>query len=105
MTAEELVRYARLAALDLDEGSLRARARDVERILDAFEALERAEAALGAGGSASGQEVDDSLPSVGPDHAPLRADVPHVPLPRREALAAAPDARQGAFAVPRFVHK
>ena len=104
MTAEELVRYARLAALDLDEATLRARARDVERILEAFEALERAESALegeGEGGSAGGTP----RPSVGPDHAPLRADVPHVPLPRREALAAAPDARQGAFAVPRFVHK
>ncbi len=104
MTSEELLRYARLAALDLDETTLQARARDVGRILAAFEALERAEAALGVASPGAPAEAEPAS-VAGPGHASLRADVPHVPLPRREALGAAPDARQGAFAVPRFVHK
>ncbi len=40
---------------------------------------------------------------VGVDRLPLREDVPHVTVPRAEALAAAPETAGGGFVVPTFV--
>ncbi len=74
------------------------------RILSAFEGLERAEA-TSSYLSFAGVDPADPPAFGAPDTVRLRPDVPGVSLPRREALAAAPDARRGCFAVPRVVRK
>jgi aspartyl-tRNA(Asn)/glutamyl-tRNA(Gln) amidotransferase subunit C len=91
----ELVRRAaRLAHLELDprhEGEL---ARDFARTLEHFKAL-------------SEVDVEGVEPMTGPTEISnvLRADEARASLPRERLLAAAPDARDGFYGVPKTVQR
>ncbi len=75
-----------------------------ERILASFDVLQRAEAAAASEDLSAMDPADP--PSFGAaETVSLRDDDPEPSLPVREALAGAPDVRDGCFAVPRYVRK
>ncbi|MDP9458011.1 MAG: Asp-tRNA(Asn)/Glu-tRNA(Gln) amidotransferase GatCAB subunit C [Actinobacteria bacterium] len=92
MISEEQVRHvANLARLGLTDSEVEKMSGQLGAILDSIEQI---------------QELD--LADVPPTSNPmnftnvLRPDDPHRELPREEALAPAPDAADGLFAVPRI---
>ncbi len=92
VTRDDVLRLARLARLSLADAELPKLEADLSRILEYVAEL----------GGVDTSEVTDA-PRVGPACAPLRDDVAAPGLSREAALAAAPRAVDGAFAVPEFV--
>lgn len=88
----EMRRIAALAHLELSPDELARVTRDLGRILQYVAQL-------------SELDVSGVPPTahVQIERLPLRADVPHVSLPRELALREAPAVSQGGFAVPAFV--
>ena len=92
MISEEQVRHvAGLARLGLTEEEIGEMGGQLDAILDSIEKI---------------QELDlaDTPPTANPLNLSnvLRPDEPRPELPREEALAPAPDAEDGLFAVPRI---
>ena len=92
ITLEETRKVARLARLRFDEPELAEMRDALAPILEYVAAL-------------SALDVTDVPPTTHaiPMDAPLRPDVPHDPLPRHEALRAAPASEDGAFVVPKVM--
>jgi len=94
-----VLHLARLAGLELAPGEARTLGPELERMLAAFQSLRTL--AL-----ADDEEETGERPIAGtsaPDALRLRADEPEPFDARAALLAAAPEAREGAFVVPRTV--
>ena len=83
---------AKLAKLSVAEADLPTRAGDLERVLELVAVLDEV-------------DVADVAPLVHPHEQVMqpRADVPHVSLTQREALANAPAQDDGCFLTPRVI--
>jgi aspartyl-tRNA(Asn)/glutamyl-tRNA(Gln) amidotransferase subunit C len=80
---------ARLARLELDDAEMEKMAVELSKILDHIEAIRE----LDLEGVEPTSHVIDIVNA-------LRADVPHLSLPRELALASAPDPTDDGFGVP-----
>ena len=92
LTREDVLRIAGLARLRLEDRELQLLTRDLARILDYFSALQRI-------------DVETVPPTAHPLDATGagRDDTPGACLDHDRALAAAPDAAEGYFRVPRVL--
>jgi len=94
LTLEELKHVAKLARLELPDERLSELTRHINALMTHFERL----SALPTG------DVEPTSHSI-PVYNVLREDTALPCLPREQALAAAPEARDGLFIVPRIVEE
>ncbi len=92
LTRDDIRHVAELARVDVSEADVEAYIGELGRILEYMDQLGRLDTA-GVPPTAS----------VGVDRLPLREDEPRAGLAPGEALANAPDVREGHFRVPRVV--
>ncbi len=92
LTTEEVRKVARLARLELDDNEIESQAKHLNRLLTQFEVL----------GSVHVEGIDPTSHSI-PMFNVLRDDVAKPSLSREDALANAPESRDGCFIVPRIV--
>ncbi|CUU11190.1 MAG: Asp-tRNA(Asn)/Glu-tRNA(Gln) amidotransferase subunit GatC [Fimbriimonadales bacterium] len=94
LTLEQMRHLAKLARLELDDAQLEALMAPINALMAHFEKLQ----ALPL------DEVEPTSHSI-PVYNAFREDIVGTPLPREEALANAPEARDGLFIVPRIVEE
>ena len=94
LTLEQMRHLAKLARLELDDAQLEALMAPINALMAHFEKLQ----ALPL------DEVEPTSHSI-PVYNAFRVDIVGTPLPREEALANAPEARDGLFIVPRIVEE
>ena len=92
LTTEEVRKVARLARLELDDNEIESQAKHLNRLLTQIEVL----------GSVHVEGIDPTSHSI-PMFNVLRDDVAKPSLSREDALANAPESRDGCFIVPRIV--
>lgn len=92
LTPEEVRKVALLARLELDDAEVETQARHINELLRRFEALQ----ALDVSGI---EPTSHSIPLFNV----FRDDQRQPSLTREEALANAPEARDGCFVVPRII--
>ncbi|CUU38049.1 MAG: Asp-tRNA(Asn)/Glu-tRNA(Gln) amidotransferase subunit GatC [Armatimonadetes bacterium] len=94
LTLEQMRHLAKLARLELDDAQLEALMAPINALMAHFEKLQ----ALPL------DDVEPTSHSI-PVYNAFREDIVGTPLPREEALANAPEARDGLFIVPRIVEE
>jgi aspartyl-tRNA(Asn)/glutamyl-tRNA(Gln) amidotransferase subunit C len=92
LTPEEIRKVALLARLELDDEEVEVQAQHINELLQRFEALQKLDV----------DGVEPTSHSI-PLFNVLREDEPTPSLSRDEALANAPEARDGCFVVPRIL--
>jgi aspartyl-tRNA(Asn)/glutamyl-tRNA(Gln) amidotransferase subunit C len=94
LTIEQMRHVAKLARLALSDEKLHQLMGHINALMRHFERLQ----------ALPTDEVEPTSHSI-PVYNAFREDVPGTPLPREEALANAPQARDGLFIVPRIVEE
>jgi len=94
LTIEQMRHVAKLARLELSDEKLEQLMGHINALMTHFERLQ----------TLPTDEVEPTSHSIPVCNA-FREDVPGAPLPREEALANAPQARDGLFIVPRIVEE
>jgi aspartyl-tRNA(Asn)/glutamyl-tRNA(Gln) amidotransferase subunit C len=94
LTIEQMRHVAKLARLELSDEKLHQLMGHINALMHHFERLQ----------ALPTDEVEPTSHSI-PVYNAFREDVPGTPLPREEALANAPQARDGLFIVPRIVEE
>ncbi len=94
LTLEQMRHVAKLARLELSDEKLLQLMGHINALMSHFERLQ----------ALPTDEVEPTSHSI-PVYNAFREDVPGTPLPREEALANAPQARDGLFIVPRIVEE
>ncbi len=94
LTIEQMRHVAKLARLELSDEKLLQLMGHINALMSHFERLQ----------ALPTDEVEPTSHSI-PVYNAFREDVPGTPLPREEALANAPQARDGLFIVPRIVEE
>ncbi len=94
LTIEQMRHVAKLARLELSDEKLLQLMGHINALMSHFERLQ----------ALPTDEVEPTSHSI-PVYNAFREDVPGTPLPREDALANAPQARDGLFIVPRIVEE
>lgn len=94
LTIEQMRHVAKLARLELPDEKLQQLMGHTNALMAHFERLQ----------SLPTETVEPTSHSI-PVYNAFREDVPGTPLPREDALANAPQARDGLFIVPRIVEE
>ncbi len=89
LTLDDVRRVARLARLELTDDEAAVQLRSINELMERFESLRELDV----------EGIEPTAHSA-PINNVLREDAARPSLPRDEALAGAPDAREGCFAVP-----
>ncbi len=89
LTLDDVRRVARLARLELTDDESAVQLRSINELMERFESLRELDV----------EGIEPTAHSA-PINNVLREDAARPSLPRDEALAGAPDAREGCFAVP-----
>jgi aspartyl-tRNA(Asn)/glutamyl-tRNA(Gln) amidotransferase subunit C len=89
LTLDDVRRVARLARLELTDDEAAVQLRSINELMERFESLRELDV----------EGIEPTAHSA-PINNVLREDAASPSLPRDEALAGAPDAREGCFAVP-----
>lgn len=92
LSAEDVLKVALLSRLELDEAEIERQARHLNQLIDQFAKLQELDV----------MGVEPTSHSI-PVHNVMREDAVQPSLPRDEALANAPEARDGCFVVPRIL--